>query len=162
MKVVRNGNPIREKKLPPDSLGVASPDDSTFVVNLEFPVGFFLELCAFEPFFPVPLDTIVKFKEMWTLPGHLVGNGPFALRTWKHNVEIDLVKNPWYWDSANVRQASVIIKPVEDQMTAFNMFLSKEVDWIFNVPPSKLESAKKMPEYFSQSMFGTYYYIFNC
>src|SRR5258706_6662522 len=39
LKVVRNGTPIREKKLPPDSLGVSAPDDSTFVVNLEFPVG---------------------------------------------------------------------------------------------------------------------------
>lgn len=162
LKIVRNGTPIREKKLPPDSLGVSAPDDSTFVVQLEFPVGFFLDLCAFEPFFPVPLDSISKYREAWTQPGHLVGNGPFALKTWKHNVEITLDKNPWYWDSANVRQAKVIIKPVEDQMTGFNMFLSREVDWIYNVPPSKLESSKKMPEYFSQPMFGTYYYIVNC
>src|SRR5690606_41093133 len=49
-----------------------------------------------------------------------------------------------------------------DQMTAFNMFRSKEVDWIYNIPLSKLESAQKMPEYFSQSMFGTYFYIVNC
>jgi oligopeptide transport system substrate-binding protein len=47
-------------------------------------------------------------------------------------------------------------------MTAFNMFMSREVDWIFNVPPSKLEPAKKMPEFFSRPMFGTYYYIVNC
>jgi oligopeptide transport system substrate-binding protein len=162
LKVVRNGNPIREKKLPPDSLGVSAPDDSTFKVELEFPVGFFLDLCAFEPFFPVPVDTIAKYQEKWTQPGHLVGNGPYALTAWKHNVAIELTRNPWYWDSANVRQAKVIVKPVEDQMTAYNMFLSREVDWIFNVPPSKLESAKNMPEYFSQSMFGTYYYIVNC
>jgi oligopeptide transport system substrate-binding protein len=162
LKVVRNGTPIRQKELPPDSLGVSAPDDTTFVVSLEYPVGFFLDLCAFEPFFPVPLDTIVKYKDAWTQPGHLVGNGPFALRTWKHNVEIKLSKNPWYWDSASVHQAEVIIKPVEDQMTGYNMFLGREVDWIFNVPPSKLETSKGMPEYFSQPMYGTYYYIVNC
>jgi oligopeptide transport system substrate-binding protein len=162
LKVIRNGNPVREKKMPPDSLGVSAPDDSTFVVNLENPVGFFLDLCAFEPFFPVPVDTIAKYQDKWTLPGHLVGNGPFAMKTWKHNVEIEMVKNPFYWDSANVRQTRLTFKPVEDQLTAFNMILSGEADWTFNVPPSKLESAKKMPEFFNQPMFGTYYYIVNC
>ncbi|HKP97870.1 MAG TPA: peptide ABC transporter substrate-binding protein [Fibrobacteria bacterium] len=162
LKIIRNGNAIREKTLPPDSLGVSAPDDSTFVVQLEYPVAYFLDLCAFEPFAPVPLDTIAKYHEKWTQPGHLVGNGAYFLKTWKHNVEIELVKNPRYWDSANVLQARVIIKPVEDQMTAFNMFMSREVDWIFNIPPGKLELAKKMPEYFSRPMFGTYYYIVNC
>jgi len=162
LKIVRNGVPIREKKSPPDSLGVYAPDDSTFVVNLEYPVGFFLDLCAFEPFFPVPIDTIAKYQDKWTEPGHLVGNGPFKLTAWKRNVEIDLIKNPFYWDSAHVKQSSVVVKPVEDQMTAFNMFLGKEADWIYSVPPSKLEAAKGMPEFYRQPMFGTYYYIVNC
>jgi oligopeptide transport system substrate-binding protein len=162
LKIIRNGSVIREKKLPPDSLGVSAPDDSTFVVRLESPVSYFLDLCAFEPFAPVPIDTIARYHEKWTEPGRLIGNGPYVLKTWKHNVEIDLEKNPFYWDSANVRQARVILKPVEDQMTAYNMFMSREVDWIFNIPPSKLEQAKKLPEYFTSPMFGTYYYIVNC
>src|SRR5690606_9870468 len=53
LKIIRNGNSVRDKSMPPDSLGVSAPDDSTFVVNLEFPVGLLLEVCAFEPFFPV-------------------------------------------------------------------------------------------------------------
>ncbi len=162
LKIIRNGNPIREKKLPPDSLGVSAPDDSTFIVQLNHPVAYFLDLCAFEPFAPVPLDTIAKYGERWTLPGHLVGNGPFVLKGWKHNVEIVLEKNSRYWDSTHVQQATVIIKPVEDQMTAYNMFMNREVDWIFNVPPSKLEAAKSMPQFFTRPMFGTYYYIVNC
>jgi oligopeptide transport system substrate-binding protein len=42
------------------------------------------------------------------------------------------------------------------------MFRNGEVDWIYSVPPSKLEEAKRMPEFFNQPMFGTYYYILNC
>jgi oligopeptide transport system substrate-binding protein len=162
LKIVHNGNPVREKKLPPDSLGVSTPDDSTFVVNLDFPVGFFLDLCAFEPLRPVPMDTIAKYQDKWTLPGHMVGNGPYVMKAWKHNVEIELEKNPFYWDSANVKQSRILIKPVSDLMTQYNMFLSREVDWIFTVAPAKLESAKKMPEFYTQPMFGTYYYIVNC
>jgi oligopeptide transport system substrate-binding protein len=162
LKIIRNGIAVREGNMPPDSLGVSSPDKSTFVVRLNAPVSFFLDLCAFEPFFPVPVDTISKYREKWTSPEHLLCNGPFLLKSWKRNVDITLEKNPSYWDAANVRLDKLVFKPVEDQLTAFNMFLGKELDWIFNVPPSKLEAAKRMPEYFSRPMFGTYYYIVNC
>jgi oligopeptide transport system substrate-binding protein len=162
LKVIRNGSLVREKKIPIDSLGIATPDDSTFVVHLEYPVGFFLDLCAFEPFFPVPVDTIAKYQEKWTSPEHIVSNGPYKMTSWKRNVAIELEKNPNYWDAGKVRQNRIVIKPVEDQLTGYNMFLSKEVDWIFSVPPSKLESVKKMPEFFNPTMFGTYFYIVNC
>jgi oligopeptide transport system substrate-binding protein len=162
LKVVRNGTEVRQKRMPVDSLGVSATDDSTFVVNLQFPVSFFLNLCAFEPFGPVPVDTIAKYQEKWISPEHMVCNGPFVMKSWKRNVEIVLEKNPRYWDSSHVRQSVLIFKPVEDQLTAFNMFLSKELDWIPNVPPSKLEIAKKMPEFFSRPQYGTYYYIVNC
>jgi oligopeptide transport system substrate-binding protein len=162
LKVVRNGTAIRQKRMPPDSLGIQSADDSTLVVQLEFPVSFFLSLCAFEPFFPVPVDTIAKYRDGWINPDHLVGNGPFVLKSWKRNVEMVLEKNPRYWDTANVRQTVLEFKPVEDQLTAFNMFLGKELDWLPNIPPSKLETAKKMPEYFNRPQYGTYYYIVNC
>lgn len=162
LKIIRNADAVREKKMPVDSLGIAAPDDTTFTVNLEFPVGFFLDLCAFEPFAPVPVDTIAKYQDKWTEPGRLVGNGPYRLDVWKHNVEVRVSKNPNYWDSANVKQAGIVFNPVEDQLTAYNMFQNREVDWIFSVPPSKLEAAKKSPEFFNQPMFGTYYYIINC
>lgn len=162
LDVLRNGKVVREKKMPVDSLGVRAPDDTTLVVELAHPVGYFLDLCAFEPFSPLPLDTIGKYGEKWTQPGRLVGNGPYRLESHRRNVEIVLAKNPHYWDSATVKQPSLIFKPVEDQLTAFNMFMGKEVDWIFNVPPGKLEAARKMPGFFTGPTFGTYYYIVNC
>ncbi len=162
LKIIRNGTLVREKTLPVDSLGVFAPDDSTFQVALENPVAFFLDLCAFEPFFPVPIDTIDKYQEKWTDPAHITSNGPFLLKSWQRNVALEVVKNPSYWDAANVHQERIIFKPVEDQLTGYNMFLAKEVDWIFSIPPSKLEAAKKMPEFFNPTLFGTYFYIINC
>jgi oligopeptide transport system substrate-binding protein len=162
LKIIRNADAVREKKLPPDSLGIAAPDDTTFTVQLLYPVGFFLDLCAFEPFAAVPVDTIAKYQEKWIEPGRMVGTGPFRLTAWKHNVEVRVEKNPHYWDSANVKQPAILFRAVEDQLTTWNLFQNREVDWIFNVPPSKLEAAKKMPEFYNQPMFGTYYYIVNC
>jgi oligopeptide transport system substrate-binding protein len=159
---LRNGPAIRAGKLPPDSLGVSAPDDTTLVAALTHPVGYFLDLCAFEPFSPVPVDTIAKYGNDWTAPGRLVGNGPYRMLSWKRNVEIVAERNPHYWDSATVKQARIVFKPVEDQQTAFNMYMGREVDWIFNVPPGKLEMARKRPDFFTRPTFGTYYYIVNC
>lgn len=161
LEVFRNGIAVREKKLPPDSLGVSAPDDTTLVAELVHPIGYFLDLCAFEPFAPLPMDTVAKYPERWTHPGRLVGNGPYRLKSWQRNVELVVEKNPFYWDSAAVKQTAVVFKPIEDQLTAYNMFLGGEVDWIFNVPPGKLEAAKRMKEYFTAPTFGTYYYIVN-
>jgi oligopeptide transport system substrate-binding protein len=108
------------------------------------------------------MDTVEKYGDKWTAMGRLVGNGPYRMRSWKRNVEMVLEKNPLYWDSASVKQGVLIFKPVEDQLTAYNMFLGKEVDWIFSVPPSKLDMARKAPEFFTHPNFGTYYYIINC
>lgn len=162
LDVLRNGFAVRTGKLPPDSLGVLALDDTTFQAKLTHPVGYFLELCAFEPFSPAPVDTIAKYAEGWTTPGRLAGNGPYRLRAWKRQVEIVVEKNPFYWDSAVVKHQEVIFKPVEDQLTAFNMFMGREVDWIFNVPPGKLEKVRGTPEFFTSPTYGTYYYIVNC
>ncbi len=162
MNVVHNAPAIHEKRLPVDSLGVAAPNDSTFTVKLDAPVGYFLDLCAFEPFSPVPVDTIIKYREQWTSPAHIVGNGPFVLSRWRRNIDIQLVRNANYWGAAEVKQEKIEFKPVEDQLTAYNMFLSGEVDWLFSIPPSRLNVVKQKPEFFSQPMFGTYYYIVNC
>ncbi len=162
LNIVVNGNAIREKKMPVDSLGIRAVDDSTLVVNIEHPVEFFLNLCAFEPLFPLLIDSVNKYQERWTTPEHMIGNGPFRMVNWKRNLEINLEKNNFYWDTGSVKQEKILIKPVEDQLTAYNMFLSHEADWVFAIPPSKLEVAIKLPEYFSQPVFGTYYYLVNC
>ncbi len=159
---VSGGNRIRSGSLSPDSLGVSAPDDSTFVVNLEHPVGFFLQLCAFEPLFPIPVAIAEKFQEAWTQPGNIVGNGPFRMKKWERNRELVVEKNPYYWDSSAVRQPLISFKPVEDALTSYNMFLTGEADWIFNIPPSKLEAAALRPEYYTRPMFGTYYFSVNC
>ncbi len=159
---VVNGSAIRLGEMPPDSLGIAAPNDSTVVVRLEHPVGFFLQLCAFEPLFPIRVEIAEKYQESWTRPEHIVGNGPFRMLSWSRNRDLVVEKNPHYWDSASVTQAQISFKPVEDPLTAYNMFLTGEAHWIFNIPPSKLEEASRKAEYHTQPMFGTYYYSVNC
>jgi oligopeptide transport system substrate-binding protein len=162
LKVVKNGDAIRLGHLPVDSLGIGAVDDTTLLIKLEWPAPFFLDLCAFEPFALVPVDSMTKFAASWTHPGRFVGTGPFRLVSWKANQLMELEKNPFYWDTAHVALRKILIRPIEDQLMAFQMFRNFEIDWSFNIPPSRLQQARKLPEFFSAPMYGTYYFIVNC
>ncbi len=162
LKILRHGDPVRLGEMPIDSLGIHAPNDSTLVVRLENPAQFFLDLCAFEPFAPVPLDSIQKFGPQWTHPGHFVGTGPFRLKSWKPNVAIEVERNPYYWDSSSVQLKKIRFRAIEDQLTAFQMARNFELDWVFNIPKSRLLQAKQLPEFYSAPMYGTYYFIVNC
>jgi oligopeptide transport system substrate-binding protein len=151
LKIVRNGERVRQKLVPPESLGVSAPDAATFEVELEHPAAFFLDLCAFEPFAPAPRQAIEKHGTQWTEPGNLVGNGPFVLEKWDRNVAIRVKRSSNYWDAANTALPAVIFKAVDDQLTAYNMFLAKEADWLFSLPPSKVDAAKEIPGFFTDS-----------
>jgi oligopeptide transport system substrate-binding protein len=162
LRVLKNGDPVRLGQLPLDSLGIEAPDDTTFIAHLENPAHFFLDLCGFEPFAPVPVDTILKFGPQWTHPGKFVGLGAFQMVSWKPNQAVVVEKNPNYWDSASVRLNRIRFRSIEDQMTAFQMARNFELDWTFNIPKSRLQQAKSLPEFYSAPMYGTYYLIVNC
>lgn len=162
LKPVKNGDAIRLGKMPVDSLGIQAVNDSTLLVTLEQPTAFFLDLCAFEPFAPAPLDTIHRHGPGWTRPGRFTGNGPFRLISWKPNQRAIVERNPFYWDSAKVGLKQIHFRAIEDQLTAFQMARNFELDWVMNVPKNRLAQAKTLPEYFSAPLYGTYYFLVNC
>src|SRR5689334_13280064 len=80
-----------------DALGVAAPDDKTFVVTLSTPATYFLSVAT--------LWVTVPIQEKWitsknaTEAANYVSSGPFKLDTWDHNSEIVLKPNEnWYGD----------------------------------------------------------------
>ena len=45
-------------------------------------------------FIPVNKAAVEKCGEKWTEPGHIVTDGPFMLKAWKHDASLTLAKNP--------------------------------------------------------------------
>jgi len=56
-------------------------------------------------------------------------------------------KNPKYWDAANVKLDQVVYYPIDDNNTAFNMYLNGELDWQTVTPRDRIEEAKKRPDF---------------
>lgn len=131
-------------------------------ITLRNPTSYFLDLCAFETYMPVHRGTVEKHgKDRWTRPENWVGNGPFSLVEWSPRQHIIMVPNPNYWDAGVVKLRKITALPIDDQDVAYNKFVNHEAHWIRTVPTSKIDDAKRRPEYFVTPYLGSYFYRFN-
>lgn len=128
---IKNAEKIKKGDLPVDQLGISSKNDLTFVVQLEKPTPYFLDLISFCLFFPVNHRVDEKHPD-WMLEAssHFVSNGPFTLKSWKHNREIVFEKNKKYWEAPLIDLDQVTVSMIADENTALSMYENGELDVI--------------------------------
>jgi oligopeptide transport system substrate-binding protein len=142
------------------SLGLAAPDDSTFVVRLAQPTPYFLFLTQYYTFLPVPRGVVEKFGLRWTRPGNIVSNGPFVLDRWRQGDRFECVRNPLYWDAHSVRLDRVIALSVEDINTATNLYKAGVVGWNTsgNIPSQFVPYLRGYSDFRTGRFQGVYFY----
>jgi ABC-type oligopeptide transport system substrate-binding subunit len=159
---LKGAEAFNQKKNPDRaSVGVRAKDDRTLEVELENPLPFFPEICAFFVYYPARKDVIEKHGSQWTRPENMVSNGPFKLAQWKPTDSITIEKNPRYWDAAKVRLPKVKFLPIENRSTAWNLYKEDQCDWVTTLPIELIEEIIKRPDYHGDTMLSTYYYSFN-
>jgi len=134
--------------------GILIPDEYTFTVRLKSPCPYFLVLTAFYPLFPV-------FAQSEHDNVNVVCNGPYIVKLRLLKDRIRLVRNPNYWDRANVRINSIDALAVTSPMTALNLYLTGEVDWINNVPPIVTPFVSKREDFTLTPNLGVNFLRFN-
>lgn len=115
-----------------EDVGVEAVDDYTFRIKLHQPAPFFLGLLAHQFFMVVPQKTIEKYGLNWTKPENIVTSGAFKLSVWKPYDEIIVVKDPNYWDAANVKLDGIEFYPLDEQTTMMNLYKAGRVDALYN------------------------------
>jgi oligopeptide transport system substrate-binding protein len=125
---IKNAVKVSEAKLPLDSLGVSAPDAQTLVIELENPAPYLPQLLTHYTAFALPQHVVEKFKDDWVKPGNMVTNGPYVPLEWRPNDHITLVKNPKFYDAANVKIDRVTFYPLEDDLAALKRYRGGEVD----------------------------------
>ena len=151
------------------AVGLSAPDARTLVVTLARPTPWFLALTSYHPLFPVHRASLEHFQRRfptrweseWMQPGHLVTNGPFKLRERRVNDRLRLVKNPEYWDAANVALRTLDVLALEHVHTALNLYLAGEVDWIDRVPPALVTELLTRPDFRPAPYLASYFYRVN-
>jgi len=128
-----------------ENLGVEAVDDYTFRIKMRQPAPYFLGLLTHQLFRVLHQPTIEKFGKAWARAENIVTSGAFNLAVHKPYDELIVVKNPNYWDAANVKLDSIEFYPLEEATTMMNLYKAGSVDAIYNhtTPASWVEETKK-------------------
>ena len=146
----------------PDDLAVTALDDTTLEVTLNNYVPYWNELMAFPTYFPVREDVVAN--EGWaTDPSTYICNGAYTIASWDHNSVITTVKNPDYYDAANVSMEQVKYYLSDNANNDLANFKNGDWQMIDDVPTNEIATLKtEYPdEFFVVGQIGTYYVIWN-
>jgi len=159
------------------NVGIKALDDHILQVTLEVPTAFFLELCAFPTFSPVPEHIIEEHTELktggayktddkyWGDPELVVTNGPYVLSEWKTKKRLVLDQNPEYWAKDQMGNLRIVLEVIKDPTLSLMMFEDGQFDWIPQVSLPELRAKLVDSEYEHAHIVpnaGTYYYQYNC
>lgn len=160
---VVNAQEFFEGKCTFEDVGLKAPDDTTFVMTLKAPTPYYLGILAMYTFVPTNQSVVEAAPEQWSQSAEkFVSNGPFMMSEYNFGKSIVLVKNPNYWDAANVKLEKLTFRYILDQSTALSAFESGEVDGIRFIPPADMPRLKAESDAFQVvPMFGSTYYLFN-
>jgi oligopeptide transport system substrate-binding protein len=161
---IKGAEAFNTKKGDASALGLKAVDDKTLEITLERPTPYFLQLLAHYTAIPVNKASIDKHGKDFTKPGNFVSNGAYMLTEYVANDHITAVKNPNYWDAANVKIDKVIYNPSEDQAATERMFEAGELDIVYNYQADQREHLTQKygaDQVFAAPASSTYYYVFD-
>lgn len=143
-----------------DDVKVTAVDEKTLEVVLAQPTGFFLDVLTNPAFFPIH-HKIAQENPNWHAEAEtFVGNGPFKLESWEHNVEMVFAKNEHYWDAGVVKLDKVHFAMVNDTNTQYQMFESGDLDTA-SIPPELSDQLIEDEKVFIGPYGGLEFYRFN-
>lgn len=145
----------------------ASEDGKTFTVNLSAPCAYFLDLCAFPAFFPVPEQSVDSAEGAdanpgaWCVEAGFVSSGPFLCTGWKHNESMTYEPNPNYYAADKVTLEKIEFMLSDDGTAVFNAFKDGSLQFIDTIIPDEMANVKGTEEFHKIPNLGTYYSGFN-
>jgi oligopeptide transport system substrate-binding protein len=97
--------------------------------------------------YPQPKHVVETKGKVWARPGNYVSNGAYILQEWAPNDHVLLVKNPRFYDAANVAIERVLFYPTDDYGAALRRLRAGELDLQESYPAAQIGWLKaNMPE----------------
>jgi oligopeptide transport system substrate-binding protein len=168
--VIKNGEAFYNGTVPAEALGVTAIDPQTLKLTLVGPTPHLLLMLCHTSFWPVPRHCIEAHGEpldrmnvAWMKPENFVSNGPFILKENLFRQFIDTVRNPRYWDVANVKLDGVRFYAIEGTATEELLFRRELLHATQEVPLDKLPTFRKDHSDIVHITpnFACYFYRFN-
>ena len=144
--VLKNGEAFNVQEISdPAEVGVKAVGDYTVEFTLEQPAGYFPAIAGMWMARPVPSEAIDEHDAVWTEPGNIWTNGPYALDTWEHESKMVMVKNPHYYNAKTVSIEKINWVMVTEASTAFAMYENGELESV-GVPSADMDRVMADPE----------------
>ncbi|NLY36837.1 MAG: peptide ABC transporter substrate-binding protein [Tissierellia bacterium] len=147
-----------------EKVGVRAEDDYTLVVELDTPTDYIVSLLSFYHFMPTKQSAVEAGPDgAWAKDAtKVVCNGPFILTDYQIGSGLRLVRNPEYWNAAEVKIDTIEGKFIDEQSTAFQAYKTGDLHFLPDVPPAEVPSLiAEDPNFFVFPLLGTYYYNIN-
>ena len=160
---IKNAREAKKGTCLMDKVGIKALDETTLCVELTKPIPYFLELTSFCTFFPVPnKGTEVSYPNK---KQDLIFSGPFQLKSWTHDNEVVVVKNPYYWNAKQVQLNAIHATIIPDEATALKMYEKGDLDWIGGLisplPIDGVSTLKNQMELRQRPIAGVNISVFN-
>lgn len=145
----------------------ASEDGKTLTINLGAPCVYFLDLCAFPAYYPVPQASVEAAEGWeenpgaWCQEAGFVSNGAYVLESWTHNESMVYKKNPNYYRADEVKVEELQLMLSADDTAIFAAYNSGDLDFADTVPNDEIQNLLDNPEFHIVDNLGTYYVGFN-
>ncbi len=160
--VIKNAAEINSGELPVNTLGVSSPDDYTFVVELEKPCPYFLDLLSGENFAPCNVSFYHSLGDSYAKSVETsLSSGPYILDWYEPlATQIHLTKNPYYCHADEITIPGVSIQVATNQQQALMAFEAGDID-ITEVSRELIELAEDDAELHVLPMASSFYILLN-
>lgn len=157
---IKNGQAFKEGKVGEEALGVRAIDDQTLLVELDYPIPFFLKLTSMPIFFPI-CEKVDRENPKWSLKmDKFVCNGPYFPESWAHSDCLVAKKNPTYWDAAHVKLSGIEMIMVSEE-TEMKLLEKGELHWagspLSELPIEVRQELKKKGELSVKPILGTHF-----
>lgn len=145
----------------------ASEDGKTFTVNLTAPCAYFLDLCAFPAFYPVPQASVEGAEGYadnpgaWCTEAGFVSSGPMVCTGWTHNESMVYEKNPNYYNADAVSLDRIEFMLSADDNAIWSAYNDGSLLFIDSIGTGNMAEAKERDDYHNIPTLGTYYAGFN-
>ena len=134
--------------------GIQAPNDSTLIITLTKPFAPFLSILTMPYAFVYPKEAVEYYKDNFGY--NPVGTGPFKFVKWEVDRELEMAKNPNYWNLNKAGKPAVYLDGIKvnfikSSETAFLDFQQGKFDY-YEPSPEVLsqitdENGKLKPEY---------------
>jgi oligopeptide transport system substrate-binding protein len=161
--VILNAPEIVAGRKPPETLGVAAPDERTVVITLSSPAPYLPGLMAHPSCAPLHRASLATLGERFARAGSQVSNGAFVLKEWLQGSFIRAERNRHYWNDGTNKLDAVRYLQIGDENAELRAYRAGELHCTNVVPRGQFDWIREnlAAELHVTPQLSTYYYGFN-